>query len=324
MKDTSDNRAFVFIDLLGFKNYVDKNINDAWNLLFNIHIAIEDAISDTKSVGRYDSFENLIPMSDSIVITSTNPDKLIEQLSVFLLTLFNNVSQDYKNPENPNNPMEITKTNHIFAITNNKIEIKNSVKYKQNQYPPLFRGGISYGDVIIFDTNSIKLFKMEQTRNILGVPFIESYKLESLPDSPSILLSEKFYKELKNKVSKKYIAKKTINKKSYHELLWPGYFFEETGLSSILVKFQEIFIPAYNLWIFFKNEKYANKYSNLLKLIYKSFIRSIEGKENFQIAKEQVENYIIKNFSDIVIKNNKMIIRPTYYRRYRNVSSKSY
>lgn len=309
MKETLDKldcKAVVFIDLLGFKNYVYDNIDSAQNLLFNIHTAINDVISDNK-FKRYNSFENLIPISDSIVITSIKPDELVKQLSVFLFTIFKNVSHHYKNPENPSNPTEITKTNCIFKISNNKITT-NSKKYKANQYPPIFRGGISYGEAKICDISAIKSYKGTKVFNILGVPLIESYELESLPNSPSILLSKNFYKKLKNKASKKYIIKKNINKKSYYELLWLAYYFEETDLPFVIFKFQEFFEPVYNLWTFFKNDKYAKKYSNFLKLIYKSFLWSIKEKENFRLAKEQIENYIIRNFSDIVIKNNKMII----------------
>lgn len=110
-----EKKACVFLDLLGFKYFVYKDISGAIGLLNNyqtiihtklmvsrMHREEKDDNEDIRRLieeGRLSSFDCFLPFSDSILIQSSKPDLLVPQLSNFMKNTFLFTSNAYSIPE---------------------------------------------------------------------------------------------------------------------------------------------------------------------------------------------------------------------------------
>ncbi len=181
-----DKKVVVFLDLLGFSNYVKDDSGAAANLLLDIQIALKTKIGDVKTNpiekcneeikylaerGAVTSFENFITSSDSILITCNvgAVDLMIKQLSRFMVEVFLINSSAYSTPHDPTNPTKAK----MNIITNKGVE--NGIRH---WYPSLFRGGISYDEFISINDLNIIEYKSEKRQNYAGKAIVFAYGLE--------------------------------------------------------------------------------------------------------------------------------------------------
>ena len=204
IKETDNYRVVAFLDILGFSNYATQSPADAMNLLYNYHALIKQKIVNQKvrdtrdnieeelkpliEQRSIDSFECFLPFSDSIFITSNDSDKFAKQLSSFLLDCFSFTSSAYANPENNENPTQVTINTHEID-KNGKI---NHGTKSANWYPLFFRCGISYGIVGNAEINSIIDTKVDSVTTIVGPAVVEAVGLEKAGKGPRVFCSKSF------------------------------------------------------------------------------------------------------------------------------------
>lgn len=281
-------RAVAFLDILGFSNYATHTPADAMNLLHNYHSLIKQKIITQKVRDKrnyvdeelkplieqrsIDSFENFLPFSDSIFITSKDSIKFVKQLSNFLLDCFIFTSSAYANPENRENPTQIS----INTIDIDGNGIINRGTRSANWYPLFFRCGIGYGDAGKVEINSIIDSKVNSVTTIVGPAVVDAVGLEKTGKGPRVFCGKRFIEKLDND-TKKYIVTLKANEYEVYELLWPAfYYIENNDCADELRNFGNLFSPAVNLWKAFNHLPYGVHYYSFLELLIKSTIRFAE------------------------------------------------
>jgi len=117
-------KIVTFLDLLGFSNAVNSDLQGAIRLLEDYSNAVRDALTDSVADGDANrkpnshkeahlmemmlvsSFETLLPMSDSIFIVASDASKFVLQISHFLMNCFNFSAGDFYIPEGGKAPTE--------------------------------------------------------------------------------------------------------------------------------------------------------------------------------------------------------------------------
>ena len=112
-----DNKGIVFLDLIGFGNTALKDPEGAMKLISDYQSILNDKIKDqtihpnlsqTAEDLCADSFEYLLPFSDSVFITTNDIPRFLKQLAHLLRHSFNLNSYDYSYPEDSDNPIEVS------------------------------------------------------------------------------------------------------------------------------------------------------------------------------------------------------------------------
>ncbi len=280
-------KIVAFIDLLGFKNYTDYNIATAHNLLVsNVSFIIEERIRDNEShppssysnkntrklseKNLLTSFEYLLPISDSFFIISpeSKADIFVEQLSSFLIKLFY-LNMNAYNKNNNENATEVN-VKHYY-LNKNGINSRNVKEF----WPPVFfRGGISFGEIILEENFvCIKNYKKNNTVNFVGSAVVSAVELEKIGEKgPRIFCDKNFYCKLSTEKKDKYCVK---IKDSIYEILWPiAMFIDENGnKTECNSKFDEILEASYKLWKSFNHRSFGVHYWEFMKLVIKSIIK---------------------------------------------------
>ena len=222
-----------------------------------------------------ESFEYFMSFSDSVFIASSNCSDFLLQLGNFVKDAFLFNARIYEHPDNLADP---TATHYIGVDPSNPNKV---IDIPCHQPPVLFRGGLSYGDVI--ETTPAALFNNHRciSNNLIGEAVICAVKMEGLVKGPRILFDDRVYEQL-NAEAKLYcraVPEKDEKGKplGLYEILWPamGYIAENKELfTQEISHFYELFTPAYNLWSFYKNnEEVTIQYERFLELIVASAIK---------------------------------------------------
>jgi hypothetical protein len=314
-KSNENNRIVCFIDLLGFRNCIHVDQMSALGLLAQPRIIMIQKITDGEShpVESYDleclkkiagdhlttSFEYYLPFSDSILITSKNPDVFIKQISCFLLECFKLTSKAYNNPENPSDPTEVTIKYHT-------IDNKGAIillDQKEHWFPTAFRGGVCFGPAIPFKNKSIENYSPSEIQNISGTAIVEAVGLENSGKGPRLFCSKKFIDFLDPSV--KYLIAPLKDNKNY-EILWPSAIYLDGGDPNIELKsFDELFGPTVKLWQAFNHLEISLHYYNFIKLVVLSTIKYFKDKGMIKETKAYIEKAI--DNSDIAYKKNELL-----------------
>ena len=275
-------KCICYIDVLVFSNYVKDNehCGYALDILNNINLILGTRISDQRHMKKngyddqleelitrtsVDSFEDYLALSDSVFITSDSPDIFIKQISTFLSSCFLLSAEHYRNPDNINKPECIMLNG--YDIKTNKI-IKKEYKW----YPILFRGGLSYGEVVR-STNYI-LYKGQpgRTPNLVGEGVVSAVNLESSGKGPHLFIDDNIFECLSDEV-RRFISEK--HGKKY--ILWPAFhFIWENGIDIVYQDFWMELEACLNLWNAYKNMPYFEHYYELVKLMIQSFLKLCE------------------------------------------------
>lgn len=157
-------KCVAFLDILGFSSYIKNDTSGAINLLETANQVIKNRLIDPASstynepslqnmakIHSAESFEAYLPMSDSIFIIGQNPDDFVEQVSSFLCSCYRSTSRAYSHPEDEQNPIAVT----MKVFKTDTDGGFSSFDETANWYPNIFRGGISFGEAVVFSAFSI-------------------------------------------------------------------------------------------------------------------------------------------------------------------------
>lgn len=284
-------KTVAFLDLLGFGQVALKDTLGAVELISDYQTIINQKIKDVTIHPNLsiedkeilaDSFETLLPFSDSIFITSVAPDKFVKQVAHFLSHSFLLNSNQYLHPENPSNPLE---TDTYEIKTNGK-------KNKINRYPVLFRGGVSFGFVENLTINSIVDRNIVPIVNLTGTALVESVYLEKEGKGPRFFCNKKFIDQLNQETKDKFIGE--VKPNELYEIYWTSsvFFDQNDCLADITTNFDQLFIPAVNLWKAFNHLDYGIQYYEFIKLIVKGTLKYYRYKGCEEIAINYIKNKV--------------------------------
>lgn len=226
--------VIAFLDLLGFSWLVKNNIVTANDNLNTFNRIIQTKIIDNRThpVEEYSeenglkefarntaisSFDNMISISDSLVIGAADADLFVRQICNFITTTFFQSSESFKKPFSD---LKYVENRNIYDID------ANYQHYPHMAFPILFRGGISFGDDIIFHkVGQIWQGKYsEEGLNVRGLPYVEAVKLEKSGKGPRLFCNKKFVDSLENE---RHIVMPV--KDNIYEIIWTYYACEATG-----------------------------------------------------------------------------------------------
>jgi hypothetical protein len=264
----------AFLDILGFKDYVATDIAAAGRLL-GAHsttlIRLEDQLHHPPS--RYDdpgcrdlaqrhaldSFQQFLPMSDSIVIVGTPPEPFVEQLSTFLVDAFQIEGHAFAHPDDPASP--IRQNMEILSLS-------GLSETKCNWFPALWRGGISYGQVEIATLPTIHNNCPKCAVVPFGSAVVEAVKLEGSGKGPRLFCSAKVAERVSGTAARLLVPCEAC--KGY-EILWPASVFTPTNDPEIeKPEFIDLFLSARTLWISQVGTTVEPHYWEFLRLICRS------------------------------------------------------
>ena len=257
----------TYIDLLGFSNYINADINDALLLIENYTNTLQIGFN----VGdEFKSFETFLPCSDSIFIIA-NPDSaddFIIDISKFLINCFIFTADAYTNPIDEDKPTKVI-INHIdFNIEKKEVETK---PIERNWYPTLFKGGVVCDDVETFHQSIIYNGIFEKQLNLAGKGIVSAVALEKSGRGPRLFCNNSIISKLSKDISLKYV----IGKNNISEILWPIQIFTSvrSPQNEVSNGYEKLMSPAINLWKSYEKTPVGEIYFNLMKLITISAIR---------------------------------------------------
>ena len=289
-------KAVAYLDLLGFSNTVLRNTEEALSMLQSYNSILYLGIVESKlnpSSGYMpelqglakrnstEAFNDFLPFSDSIFITSDNCSDFLLQLGAFLLKSFQFTAHFYAHPDNKTDLLE---TSGFEVVDDGKEGV--TVEKKPCWIPPaLFRGGVAFGKV-----NPIKPIALIDSDRIegytlLGEAVVKAVGLEKTIKGPRIVFGQDVYEQLEEKT--RLYTRSLPEESGLFELLWPGMgFILENPMEKEFDHFINTFTPAYNLWNYYKNDKEVSvHYERFIELIASSAIKlyGSVGKSDFAL-----------------------------------------
>ncbi|MFN8358660.1 MAG: hypothetical protein U0264_01980 [Candidatus Kapaibacterium sp.] len=284
-------KTVAFLDLLGFKNYVKKDISGASELLSDYNEIIKNKIHDQtyhpqlldKNIKLcIDSFETFLPCSDSIFITSKDPNRFVEQVSHLLSDSFLINSEQYRNPVSHLNLLEVSIPN-LGGAPNERKTVEH--------YPVLFRGGVSFGEAYVTENSSIVNGELIQSANLIGKAVIEAIGLEKPYKGPRLICNSKFVDQLSVKIKDKYIG--TIKLGELYEIYWTSSIYHDQNDPKLEIgDFSKLFVPAVNLWKALNHYDYGIHYFEYMKLIIKGTIQYFSTRNCEEMAIDYIKNTV--------------------------------
>lgn len=309
-------KVIAFLDLLGFSNAVTRDADEALSMLNSYNTIIRTAIVDSQinPSSSYsfelqdlakrtstESFDDFIPFSDSIFITSDNCNDFLMQLGSFLGKPFHFTSHIYASPKNQQDP---TAYHNIEIVQNGKGEF-TTVDVPCHIPPALFRGGVALGEVNIITLSCILNKERKECHTLLGDAVVEAVRLEQKKvKGPRIVFGQEVFNELDDKT--RLYCRNLPEDINYYELLWPGmkYILENhSNFQGEFSHFYDLFTPAYNLWYYYKDDTAVGAhYERFIELIVYSAIRIYDHMRMADFALRQIKKAIDGKFDDDELK----------------------
>ena len=269
----SKNRICAYIDILGFKEIINTDINGAIQLIsdyqeilkikkmdesmFKEQYEKEEKDMNLKSLfdkSIIDSFEYFIPFSDSVFIIASDISKLIFQISNFFIDSFIISGHQFAD-------LHVKKRKDLLQVTS-----------KTKWYPLLFKGGLSFGECVPYKNYQVSEFKLTQNYNLVGKAVAEAVKYEKIDKGPRLFCSRQFYNVITNNESTQIVVP-TENHKETYEILWPMPYIKRKGING----YQNLLEIGLNLWLYFNHMEYGIHYFRLLELIIKSIMETYKN-----------------------------------------------
>jgi hypothetical protein len=301
----SEKKIVAYLDLLAMSSFVRENTEDALKVFNNyfaiLNVKLNDSIINPTPAynnqlenialnNSVSSFENFIPFSDSIFISSSNPNIFLKQLGTFVLDCFTFTSDVYFNPDNPAKPTEV------------KFNLAKEI-ITENIYPSLFRGGIAFGEVVSLQINGIANYNIHKFANLAGKAVVDAVKLEQKVKGPRIVFKKDLVENLNADIIKHIRITEIDN---LYELLWPGFYYIIENGESEIIKLMDLLIPAINLWKANSHKSYSEQYFNLIELIVSSTVKLFSDNGFEKIAIDKVKELFtlqgIENKFEVIIK----------------------
>lgn len=277
-----------YLDLLGFSNYtLHFDLEDSVRL-------IEDyaTIFQHRSVTNcFKSFEYFHPASDSVFVIGTDFNRIVEDIANFCEQSFELVSMAYFSPENSNDVSEVSVT---------EITLKGIVNKKEHWFPPIFSGGVSTGDLLIFTQEAFYSGTSIQVPNFVGDALTKAVHLGEKADihGARIICDSVFVDKLNQTIRDKFI----FFHNGCYELLWPcAYFIDantvDNNINNGINQTFSTLLKFYNQ--FRHNGKLEAVYFNTLKLFFVSLKQYLifrqASQQEIQKADSIIENMLIHN-----------------------------
>ncbi|EKJ88543.1 hypothetical protein CLV96_4029 [Leptospira meyeri] len=254
-------KILTFLDIMGWKNLIQRDKELAIDLLQNYSSQIK--FHADYETGRISSFQNLIPMSDSVLISSESNNIFIEQLSEYLLNCYE------------------------YSVRLNSARNQDDRKDELFAAPLLFRGGISAEDFTFYNTITVKNGEVSKDNtNIAGLAMVNAVLLEkSEKKGPRIFLESRVVSELNEIIRNKYVNQYEEGK---FEILWPIIELEKNQsdnfTTTILSFFLKLYLPTEKLLNHFKESdsisKHYSEFINLLDTCITRFYESHPSKDD--------------------------------------------
>lgn len=263
-----EEQTVAFLDLLAFSNHIRENTMDALLAFTTYRTILQTKITDDlvhpptsysnpilqdlATRRSVNSFNHFLPFSDSVFISSDDPNLFLKQLGSFVLHCFMFTSRQYQNPHDPSNP---TKVVHEFT---------DKTFIEENWYPTLFRGGIAFGEAFPIELMGIVNSKPQKIGNLAGKAVVRAVALESKIKGPRIVFEKDLFEKL-DKSTKTHVAETEV--KGLYELLWPGFHYIPENGESEINSFYELFLPAVNLWKAYNHTAFSEHYFKFIELV---------------------------------------------------------
>lgn len=281
----------AYLDFLGFRDHLSESLNDA---LLALGYYAEIMEIKTKEIGwvpeeqelqvfarshGVDTFDYFLPFSDSIVIASSqNPNIFIRQIASFLCSVFKFNSESFDSTrmqmEGRDNPLEEVNSKFGCGADGHL----TTDPEKNHNYPMLFRGGVSYGDVGFLTLQS-RIKEVLQPATILaGQAVVNAVKLEERKiKGPRILFDKEVFSRLSAKTKSEFCRKVPEESHSiYYELLWPNAYCLNLNSSPDFGEIDDLYGKAVALWRHYNHEECGIHYFKFSELIIAS---AMEGAE---------------------------------------------
>lgn len=307
----------AYIDILGFKNFVNENPQGAIKVLQNYQVQLQflDKFPKEDSYTapyKTDSFNYLIPFSDSIFFYSEKPSEFVMQLSNFVNGGFSFTSDAFSNPEDPEHPENVNERGAV--IEKGKVVMKD---FPSKWYPLLFRGGIGFGDARVMELHCIHNGEKKKTPFVFGNSVIEAVQMETVKvndeniKGPRILCTVEFYNQLNARAKK--IVHPAFDKPEFYEVNWTAVHYlmtdepNEWFVNQLLMNdfYLHMLVPASSLWRAYRNTSTELHYRNFLKLIVKGVQHYFFGTEYLNqvntYIKESLEKEKLTDVSDYLL-----------------------
>ncbi|WP_282746534.1 hypothetical protein [Peptostreptococcus stomatis] len=309
----------AFLDLLGFSELLQTDINIAFsniNLLNNI---IETRYNDNKihplleykeknpddmeflyfvEKSSITSFENVISFSDSLILAGTDYDLFIMQLVNFVASAYSRYSKPFRKPFN--NIHEVSTCESIGRADGKDESLK--------AFPILLRGGISIGeDISFFKEYHIHDGNKQRTSlNVIGLAYLKAVKLESFDKGPRLFCDKSVAEAVNENVLK--FLREVDKDKGIYEIVWTkegldtiareGRYDRIDKWKNVEVVIDEVMLPpAINLYKYYeKKESLKEHYEQLIKLVCRGIVKYAADECNrMEDAIRQVNDKLIKN-----------------------------
>lgn len=272
----------AFLDLLGFTNLLRTDVTQA-NLNYQYFKRTLNTIIDDfqtvqnnnplKELEIYNkntslsAMDYLVTISDSIILGSGKPDDFIVQVSNLIAKMYIQSTTEYS----------YLKTSAAFGIS-------------PNDFPLLFRGGVSFGEDVMFE-RLFSIFDKEKCKStdVIGMPYLQAYKLETSGKGPRLFCDNSVIRVLSDDI-KKCIRRVSTNPEIF-EIVWTAFACEAMGCSDNLWQnvrdsINKKLLPA-SINLYLKNCKNSESifvhYRELLYLVCNGIIRYADikcGKAN--------------------------------------------
>lgn len=283
-------KGIVFLDLLGFGNTALNDPAGAMQLISDYQTILDNKITDqtihpnlteTAEDICADGFEYLLPFSDSVFITTVNIPKFLKQLAHLLRHSFQINSYHYSHPENNENPIEIT-------IPQIDLNSGTTTRIRVNNYPVLFRGGLSYGQVNPINIKSINQNVVNSQINLTGPAVVKAVGLEKSGKGPRLFADNSFYVQVPEDLKYCFIE---LKPNELYEFLWTTFHYHVENDCQIEIReFSNYFTPALNLWKAFNHFEYGIQYFEYIRLIIKGTIAHFRNRDCLQLAVTEIKN----------------------------------
>ncbi|MCX6250608.1 MAG: hypothetical protein NTX61_07645 [Bacteroidetes bacterium] len=286
-------QAVAFLDLLAFSNHVRDNTKDALLAFTTYRTILETKITDDlvhpptsysnpilqdlATRHSVNSFNHFLPFSDSVFISSDDPNLFLKQLGSFVLHCFTFTSRQYQNPDDPSNPIKVV---HKF---------KDNTIIEENWYSTLFRGSIALGEAIPIELMGIVNSKPQKIANLAGKAVVRAVGLESKIKGPRIVFEKELFEKLDSS-TKVYTAETEV--KGLYELLWTGFHYILSNGHSEINDFYELFLPAVNLWKAYNHTPFSEHYFKFVELVVTGTLKVFDANGHRDIAINKVTEMI--------------------------------
>jgi hypothetical protein len=293
----------AFLDVLGFSNYTEEDFSGALRVLGHQELILRQKLQDGKmhppsgypdpslaalaEAHLVDSFKWFLPFSDSVFVVSETPDHFARQLSHFLIECILLIGHVYDDPEDPVRPETVRIT--VLPV---------GTVHEENWYPPLWRGGLATGELVVGGVTGIEDGKEIRVPNLAGPAVVKAVLMEKKGRGPRLFCEVGFENVFGPEIRPFFRpVTDTVN-----ELLWPAFIYNLKNTPQIeMFEFHRLWQPAMAFWKSKRGQPVFEHYDEFLKLLVRSFLRwaDVAGCENE--AREKVRAWISADLPEDLI-----------------------